>query len=232
MSMTERTALLIGEQGVKRLSEAKVLVFGVGGVGGFVCEALARAGVGQIDIVDNDVVSESNINRQIIATWETIGQAKTELMQKRIASINPACRAEAFHCFYLPEDKTVTDQFHFAAYDYVVDAIDTVSAKIDIIIRSKGAGVPVISSMRTGNKLDPGKFEITDISKTSVCPLAKVVRRELRQRGVNDVKVLFSKEEPIKNGGRTPGSISFVPSTAGLLIAGEVIRDLLGLNTK
>ena len=154
------------------------------------------------------------------------------LMQKRIASINPACRAEAFHCFYLPEDKTVTDQFHFAAYDYVVDAIDTVSAKIDIIIRSKGAGVPVISSMGTGNKLDPGKFEITDISKTSVCPLAKVVRRELRQRGVNDVKVLFSKEEPIKNGGRTPGSISFVPSTAGLLIAGEVIRDLLGLNTK
>ena len=153
MSMTERTALLIGEQGVKRLSEAKVLVFGVGGVGGFVCEAFARAGVGQIDIVDNDVVSESNINRQIIATWETIGQAKTELMQKRIASINPACRAEAFHCFYLPEDKTVTDQFHFAAYDYVVDAIDTVSAKIDIIIRSKGAGVPVISSMGTGNKL-------------------------------------------------------------------------------
>lgn len=232
MSMTERTALLIGEQGTKRLAEAKVLVFGVGGVGGFVCEALARAGVGQIDIVDNDVVSESNINRQIIATWETIGQAKTELMQKRIASINPACRVEAFNCFYLPGDETVTDQFHFTAYDYVVDAIDTVSAKIDIIIRGKGAGVPVISSMGTGNKLDPGKFEITDISKTSVCPLAKVVRRELRQRGVNDVKVLFSKEEPIKNGGRTPGSISFVPSAAGLLIAGEVIRDLLGLNTK
>lgn len=232
MSMTERTALLIGESGVRKLAEAKVLVFGVGGVGGFVCEALARAGIGEIDIVDNDVVSESNLNRQIIATRETIGQAKTQLMKERIQSINPSCCVEAFCCFYLPGDEAVTAQFHFDRYDYVVDAIDTVSAKIDIIVRCRAAGVPVLSSMGTGNKLEPGRFEIADISRTSVCPLAKVVRRELRQRGVTGVKVLFSKEEPIKTGSRIPGSISFVPSTAGLLIAGEVIRDLLTFHTK
>lgn len=232
MSMTERTALLIGESGVRKLAEAKVLVFGVGGVGGFVCEALARAGIGRIDIVDNDVVSESNLNRQIIATRETIGQAKTQLMKERIQSINPSCRVEAFCCFYLPGDEAVTGQFHFDRYDYVVDAIDTVSAKIDIIVRCREAGVAVLSSMGTGNKLDPGRFEIADISRTSVCPLAKVVRKELRQRGVTGVKVLYSKEEPIKTGSRIPGSISFVPSAAGLLIAGEVIRDLLAFHTK
>lgn len=227
MSMTERTALLIGEEGVARLAETKVLVFGVGGVGGFVCEALARAGIGQIDIVDNDTVSESNLNRQIIATRDTIGQAKTELMKKRITAINPSCGVGAFQCFYLPGEEAVTNQFHFDRYDYVVDAIDTVAAKIDIIVKCREAGTAVISSMGTGNKLDPGRFEIADISKTSVCPLAKVVRRELRQRNVKGVKVLFSKEEPIKTGSRTPGSISFVPSVAGLLIAGEVVRDIL-----
>ena len=232
MSMTERTALLIGEQGVRRLAQAKVLVFGIGGVGGFVCEALVRAGIGQIDMVDNDTVSESNLNRQIIATRDAVGQAKTELMKKRIESINPYCRADAIQCFYLPGDDRVTGRFPFDRYDYVVDAIDTVAAKIDIIARCKEAGVPVISSMGTGNKLDPGKFKIADIYKTSVCPLAKAVRRELRQRGIKGVKVLFSKEEPVKTGSRTPGSISFVPSAAGLFIAGEVVRDILGLNTK
>lgn len=232
MSMTERTELLIGAVGIEKLSEAKVLVFGVGGVGGFVCEALARAGVGRIDIVDNDVVSESNLNRQIIATRKTIGMEKTAVMKERIASINPACQVTAINCFYLPTDAEVTSRFHFDEYDYVVDAIDTVSAKIDIIVRCKEAGTPIISSMGTGNKLDPSGFEIADISKTSVCPLAKVVRKALRNRNIKDVKVLFSKEEPLKTGERTPGSISFVPSVAGLLIGGEIIHSLLGLNTK
>lgn len=232
MSMTKRTELLIGAEGIDKLSRSKILVFGVGGVGGFVCEALARAGVGRIDIVDNDVVSESNLNRQIIATRQTMGMEKTTVMKERIASINPSCQVTAISCFYLPTDTKAVSRFHFDEYDYVVDAIDTVSAKIDIIIRCKEAGTPIISSMGTGNKVDPSKFEIADISKTSVCPLAKVVRKALRDRDIKDVKVLFSKEEPVKTGGRTPGSISFVPSVAGLLIGGEVIRDLLGLNTK
>lgn len=232
MSMTERTELLIGKEGAERLAESKVLVFGVGGVGGFVCEALARAGIGQIDIVDNDVVCESNLNRQIIATRHTLGMAKTAVMKERIGSINPQCQVEAFDCFYLPGDEGVTSRFHFESYDYVVDAIDTVSAKIDIIVRCKEVGTPVISSMGTGNKLDPSRFEIADISKTSVCPLAKVVRKALRDRGIKGVEVLFSKEEPVKTESRTPGSISFVPSVAGLLIGGQVIRGLLGLNTK
>lgn len=226
MSRTERTALLIGEEGVERLAKAKVLVFGAGGVGGFVCEALARGGIGALSIVDNDVISESNINRQIIASYDTVGMEKTKVMEQRILSINPQCRVETFGCFYLPGTAEAA-QFDFTAYDYVVDAIDTTAAKIDIICRCKEAGVPVISSMGTGNKLDPSRFEITDISKTSVCPLAKVVRKELRDRGIKGVKVLYSKEEPVKTGSRTPGSISYVPPVAGLLIAGEVIRDLL-----
>ena len=226
MSRTERTALLIGEEGVERLAKAKVLVFGAGGVGGFVCEALARGGIGALSIVDNDVISESNINRQIIASYDTVGMEKTKVMEQRILSINPQCRVETFGCFYLPGTLEAA-QFDFAAYDYVVDAIDTTAAKIDIICRSKEAGVPVISSMGTGNKLDPSRFEITDISRTSVCPLAKVVRKELRDRGIKGVKVLYSREEPVKTGSRTPGSISYVPPVAGLLIAGEVIRDLL-----
>ncbi len=226
MSRTERTELLIGAEGVSRLASARVLIFGVGGVGGYICEALARAGVGALGIVDNDVISESNINRQIIATCETVGMEKIKVMEQRILSINPDCRVETFGCFYLPGTEEA-DRFDFTKYDYVVDAIDTTSAKLDIICRCKEAGTPVISSMGTGNKLDPSRFEITDISKTSVCPLAKVIRKELRARGVKGVKVLYSREEPIRTGSRTPGSISFVPPAAGLLIAGEVVKDLL-----
>ena len=226
MSRTERTELLIGEEGTERLKRAKVLIFGVGGVGGYVCEALARAGVGTIHIVDNDTVSESNINRQIIATCHTLGRSKTRVMEERILSINPECSVRRFECFYLP-DTPQAGQFDFTEYDYVVDAIDTTAAKIDIISRCKDAETAVISSMGTGNKLDPARFQIADISKTSVCPLARVMRRELRSRGIHGVKVLFSTEEPIKTGSRIPGSISYVPSVAGLLIGGEVIRDLL-----
>lgn len=222
----ERTALLIGQEGLEKLASARVLVFGAGGVGGYVCEALARAGVGHIAIVDSDTVSESNINRQIIATYDTIGRPKTAVMKERILSVNPACRVEVFDCFYLPGEPSA-EQFDFAAYDYVADAIDTVAAKIDIICRCREAGTPVISSMGTGNKLDPSRFEIADISRTSVCPLAKAVRKALRDRGIKGVKVLYSKEEPVKTGSRTPGSISYVPPVAGLLIGGEIIRDLL-----
>jgi len=226
MSRHERTISMIGEEAFNRLTAAKVLVFGVGGVGGYVCEALARAGVGQIDICDNDVVSESNINRQIIATYDTVGQAKTDVMERRILSVNRDCKVTKYECFYLP-DTLGAERFDFSQYDYVVDAIDTVAAKIDIIARCKEAGTPVISSMGTGNKLDPTRFEIADIEKTSVCPLAKVIRKAMRDRGIKGVKVLYSKEEPVKTGGRTPGSISFVPSAAGLIIGGEVIKDLI-----
>lgn len=229
MSRTERTELLIGKEGIEKLASSSVLVFGVGGVGGYVCEALARAGVGAISVVDNDRISESNINRQIIAATETIGRRKTEVMAERIGSINPRCRVQRFDCFYLPGDEDICGLFNFAAYDYVVDAVDTVAAKIDIICRCKEAGTPVISSMGTGNKMDPGRFEIADISRTSVCPLAKAVRKALRDRGIKGVKVLYSREEPVKTGNRTPGSISFVPSAAGLMIAGQVVRDLLAL---
>lgn len=226
MSRTERTELLIGKDGVEKLAAAKVLVFGAGGVGGYVIEALARAGVGALGIVDSDVISESNINRQIIAAYDTVGMAKTQVMEERIRSVNPDCLVKRFDCFYLPGTEEAAS-FDFSEYDYVVDAIDTTSAKIDIICRCKEAGTPVISSMGTGNKLDASAFEIADISQTSVCPLAKVVRKELRSRGVTGVKVLFSREEPRKTGSRTPGSISYVPPAAGLLIAGEVIRDIL-----
>lgn len=226
MSRHERTISMIGEEAMKKLMTSRVLVFGVGGVGGYVCEALARAGVGAIDICDNDVVSESNINRQIIATYDTVGMPKTEAMMRRIISVNPSCEVTRFDCFYLP-DTLGAERFDFSQYDYVVDAIDTVAAKIDIIVRCKEAGTPVISSMGTGNKLDPTRFEIADIEKTSVCPLAKVIRKAMRERGIKGVKVLYSKEEPVKTGRRTPGSISFVPSAAGLIIGGEVIKDLL-----
>lgn len=225
-SFLERTELIIGKESAQRLRQSKVLVFGVGGVGGYVCEALARAGVGEIHLVDNDVVSLSNINRQIIATHDTIGMPKVQVMARRIQSINPQCNVKEYQTFYLPEDAS-SQQFDFGRYDYVADAIDTVSAKIDIIVRCKEANTPIISSMGTGNKLDPSKFQITDISKTSVCPLAKVIRKELRQRQISGVEVLFSTEEPIKTGNRTPGSISFVPPVAGLLIAGAVIRNIL-----
>lgn len=221
----ERTACLIGEDGVNRLAGKHVALFGVGGVGGYVAEALGRAGVGKLTLIDKDTVSESNINRQIIATYETIGQAKTDVMAARLRSINPDICVECRDCFFLPDTAGL---FDFSGYDYVVDAVDTVTAKLELVKRAMEAGVPIISCMGTGNKLDPSRFEITDISKTSVCPLAKVMRRELRQRGITHLKVLYSKEEPIKKEGATvPGSISFVPPVAGLMIAGEVIKDLL-----
>ena len=222
----QRTRQLLGSEEVNRLQNASVLLFGVGGVGGFTCEALARAGVGRIHIVDKDVVDITNINRQIIATHDTVGRPKVEVMKERTLSINPAAVVEATECFYLPDRAA---EFDFGAYDYVIDAIDNVSAKLSIICEAKAAGTPVISSMGTGNKLDPTRFEIADIHKTSVCPLAKVIRKGLKDRGIKDVKVLYSREEPVRTGLRTPASVSFVPSVAGLIIAGEVIKDLAGV---
>ena len=219
----QRTRRLIGDEALEMLRTSKILVFGVGGVGGYVCEALARAGVGRVDIVDKDVVDITNINRQIIATTDTIGLPKVGVCRERMLSINPEIQVVAKQCFYLPEKAS---DFAFGEYDYIVDAIDNVTAKIDIICQAKQAGTPVISSMGTGNKLDPTQFRIADIEKTKVCPLAKVVRKELKKRGVRGVKVLYSEEEPVRTGLRTPASISFVPPAAGLIIAGEVIKDL------
>ena len=216
----DRNISLIGEEGQKALLNAKVLVFGVGGVGGHVCEALARAGVGQIDIVDKDVVDETNINRQIIATKDTIGLDKVTVMKDRMMSIFPELKSKAIKMNYLPQEG---DNIDFGNYDYIIDAVDTVSAKVSIIAEAKKAGVKVISSMGTAGKLDPLKFEIDDISKTSVCPLAKVMRKELKARGIKNVPVLYSKEEYVKG----MGSISYVPSVAGLAIAGYVIRDIM-----
>ena len=226
-----RTALLLGEEGVAKLKKSRVAVFGVGGVGGYVVEALARSGVGAIDLIDKDVVSLSNINRQIIALHSTVGRPKTEVMAERIQDINPDIRVHTHNVFYLPETAA---QFDFSQYDYVVDAIDTVAGKITLIEHAKNAGVPVISSMGAGNKLDPTAFEVADIAKTSVCPLARVMRRELKKRGIEHVKVVYSKEEPLptketdeETGKAVAGSIAFVPSVVGLIIAGEVIKDLV-----
>ena len=230
----ERTAMLLGEESVEKLKTAHVAVFGVGGVGGYVLEGLARSGVGKFTLVDNDTVSRSNINRQIIATESTVGRPKVEVAKERVLSINPAAEVQEMNVFFLPENSGEID---FSKFDFVVDAVDTVSAKIEIVMRCQGANVPVISSMGTGNKLDPTAFEVTDIYKTSVCPLARVMRSGLKKRGVKRLKVVYSKEEPIKpenNGveaatGRRsfPASVSFVPSVAGLIIAGEVIKHLL-----
>jgi len=242
MEQFRRTERILGKEKMNRLADAKVAVFGVGGVGGFVVEALSRSGVGHIELIDHDTVAESNLNRQIIATYDTIGRYKVDVMKERILSINPNAEVVVHKCFFLPENK---EEFDFSKYSYVVDAVDTVTAKLTIIEEAKRAGVPVISSMGTGNKLDPTQFEVTDISKTSVCPLAKVMRKELKDRGITKVKVLYSKEQPIKpleileertnmpdemgDMGRkkvAPGSISFVPSAAGLIIAAEVVKDL------
>lgn len=221
----ERTSYLIGEDGVALLENKHVALFGVGGVGGYVAEALGRAGIGALTLVDRDTVSVSNINRQIIATYDTVGRSKTKVMEERLHSINPELKVECRDCFFLPD---TADSFDFTDYDYVVDAVDTVTAKLELVKQAQEAGVPIISCMGTGNKLDPSRFEISDIGKTSVCPLAKVMRRELKKRGITKLKVLYSKEEPIKHEARAvPGSISFVPSVAGLMIAGEVIKDLL-----
>ena len=221
----ERTALLLGEEKLEKLAGSRVAVFGVGGVGGYVVEALARGGIGALDLIDNDVICLSNLNRQIIALHSTIGMAKVDAAAQRIADINPECTVRRHKCFYLPQTRA---EFDFASYDYVVDAIDTVTAKIDLILAAKEAGVPVISAMGCGNKLDPTRFEVADLSETTMDPLARVMRRELKKRGVLHVKVVYSREPAIKprEEGRTPGSVSFVPSAAGLVIAGEVIRDL------
>jgi tRNA A37 threonylcarbamoyladenosine dehydratase len=224
-----RTEMLIGSDGLKKLKHARVAVFGIGGVGGYVVEALARSGVGAFDLIDSDTVALSNLNRQIIATRDTIGKYKTEVMRDRIHSICPDTEVEVHNCFYLPETR---DEFDFSKYDYVVDAVDTVTAKIDLIMSAKEAGVPIISSMGAGNKMNPAMFEVADIHKTSVCPLAKVMRRELKKRGVDHLKVVYSKEEAIKRETDerkpVPGSIAFVPSAAGLIIASEVVKDLIG----
>jgi tRNA A37 threonylcarbamoyladenosine dehydratase len=227
-----RTEMLIGKEGLSKLQKARVAVFGIGGVGGYAVEALARAGVGALDLVDNDVVEISNLNRQIIALYSTIGQTKVEVAAARLKDINSNIKLKINKIFYLPENK---EQFNFKEYDYVIDAIDTVAGKILLIEQAIEAGVPIISAMGAGNKLDATKLMITDISKTHTCPLAKVMRKELRQRGINHVKVAYSTEVALKpqmcetnNVKRqTPGSISFVPSVMGLLIAGEVIKDLL-----
>ena len=221
----ERTALLLGEEKLEKLAGSRVAVLGVGGVGGYVVEALARGGIGALDLIDNDVICLSNLNRQIIALHSTIGMAKVDAAAQRIADINPECTVRRHKCFYLPQTRV---EFDFASYDYVVDAIDTVTAKIDLILAAKEAGVPVISAMGCGNKLDPTRFEVADLSETTMDPLARVMRRELKKRGVLHVKVVYSKEPAIRprEEGRTPGSVSFVPSAAGLVIAGEVIRDL------
>ena len=226
-----RTAMLVGEAALEKIKNSRVAVFGLGGVGGHVTEALVRAGVGNIDIFDSDTVSESNINRQIIATYETLGEYKTDAFEKRILSINPDCKVVKHTAFVTKES---AENIDFPEYDYVVDAIDTVSAKLAIAEKCSSLGVPLISSMGTGNKLDASKFEITDIFNTSVCPLARVMRTELKKRGIKKLKVLYSKEEPIKTGAvdpeskkPIPASISFVPSVAGLLIAGEVVRGII-----
>ncbi|MBR2106001.1 MAG: tRNA threonylcarbamoyladenosine dehydratase [Treponema sp.] len=218
-----RTAQLLGNENVEKLFDKHVIVFGVGGVGGYVVEALARSGIGKISIVDNDVVNESNINRQIIALHSTVGMQKVEVLKNRILDINPKCQVFVHNQFFLPEN---SNDFDFSIYDYVVDAVDTVTAKLEIIKKSKESNVPVISSMGTGNKLNPMGFKVSDISKTKVCPLARVMRNELKKRGISKVKCVYSEENPVIQT-QTPASVAFVPSVAGLLIASEVIKDLV-----
>ncbi len=225
--------MLIGREGLDKLSSSRVAVFGLGGVGGYVVEALVRSGLGKIDIVDNDTVASSNINRQIIALEENIGENKTDVMKRRIEAINPECIVTPYTLFYLPETK---DVFDFTKYDYVVDAIDTVTGKLSLIEEANKCGVPIISSMGAGNKLDPTLFRVGDIYSTSVDPLCRVIRGECRKRGIKKLKVVYSTEKPLTprfeeegtNRRSTPGSISFVPSVCGLIIAGEVIKDLIG----
>lgn len=248
LNQFSRTQLLLGDEAMNKLAASRVAVFGVGGVGGYVCEALIRSGVGAIDLIDDDKVCLTNLNRQIIATRKTIGQYKTQVMKERILDINPDAKVEVHNCFFLPE---TADDFEFEKYDYVVDAVDTVTAKIALVMKCKEKNVPIISSMGAGNKLDASAFRVADIYKTKVCPLAKVMRRELKKRGVKKLKVVYSEEMPIKpledmsSSCKTncicppsaqhkctqrraiPGSVAFVPSVAGLIIAGEVVKDLI-----
>ncbi len=219
-----RTEMLLGEEGVKKLRKSSVIIFGVGGVGSYVAEGLARVGVGRITVVDKDSVDITNINRQLPALHSTLGRPKVAVVQERIHDINPECDVEGLQCFFLPD---TADGFDFSRYDYVVDAIDNVTGKIAIAEKAYNEGTPVISSMGTGNKLDPTKFKVASIEKTKICPLARVMRRELSKRGIKGLKVVYSEEEPVKTGSRTPGSVSFVPSVAGLIIAGEVVKSLL-----
>ena len=230
-----RTGLLLGEGSLERLKGASVAVFGVGGVGGYTVEALARCGVGMLDLIDNDTVSISNLNRQILATHSTVGRLKVDVARERVLDINPACVVRTYPCFYLPD---TADQFDFTQYDYIVDAIDTVTGKLLLAERAAEANTPIISAMGTGNKLDPTAFQVADISQTSMCPLARVMRKELKKRGIVHLKVVYSREEPLSPVGgeaeaarlgkrQIPGSVSFVPGAAGLILAGAVIKDLI-----
>ena len=229
-----RTTMLLGEEAVEKLQKARVAVFGIGGVGGYTLEALARAGIGQLDLIDSDTVSRSNINRQILATHSTVGMPKVEAGKARVLDINPDCVVRTWEIFYTPE---TADQFDFTQYDYIVDAIDTVTGKLQLIQRAHKCGTPIISCMGTGNKLDPAAFEVSDISKTTMCPLARIVRKELGKRGIKHLKVVYSQEEALSPTGweeeakmlgkrQIPGSVSFVPGAAGLILAGEVIKDI------
>lgn len=239
MNEFSRTQLLLGAEGIKKLKNARVAVFGVGGVGGYAAEALARSGLGAIDLIDHDTVSLSNINRQIIALHSTLGKDKCDVMRERILDINPSCSVTVYNAFYTKEN---ADRFDLSLYDYIIDAIDTVAAKLTLVERADQAGVPIISSMGAGNKLDPTRFEVADIYSTSVCPLARVMRRELKKRGIDKLKVVYSKEEALSPsydeenayedkgsvaGRPAPGSVAFVPPVAGLILAGEVIKDLV-----
>lgn len=247
LNQFSRTELIIGKEAVEKLNKSKVAVFGIGGVGSFVVEGLVRAGIGNFILIDDDKVCLTNLNRQLIATRKTVGKLKVDVAKERILEINPNANVETYQEFFMPESKEIIDD----TVDYIVDAVDTVTAKIELVVRANKLNIPIISCMGTGNKLDPTKFEVTDIYKTSVCPLAKVMRKELKQRGISKLKVVYSKEEPIKPDkelhsscktdcicspdtkrncsvkNQVPGSVSFVPSVAGLIIAGEVIKDLI-----
>lgn len=230
MGIFDRTEALLGAEKLAKLKNSKVAVFGIGGVGGYVCEGLARSGVGELHLIDKDTVSETNINRQIVALRSTVGRYKTEVMKERIADINPDCKVVEYRTFYLPEN---ADGIDLSQFDFVVDAVDTVSAKIELAVRTTKCGVPFVASMGTGNKLHPELLEITDLSKTSVCPLARVMRRELKARGINHLTVLYSPETPIpavitENGRHAPASSPFVPAAAGLIIAAHVVRTVVG----
>ncbi len=253
LTQFSRTELLFGKEAMEKLKNSRVAVFGIGGVGGYVCEALVRSGVGAFDLIDDDKVCLTNINRQIIATRKTVGKYKVDVMKERMEDINPDVDVRVYKCFFLPEN---ADEFAFDEYDYVVDAVDTVTAKISLVMKCKEAGVPIISSMGAGNKLDASQFQVADIYKTRVCPLAKVMRRELKKRGVKKLKVVYSEEQPTRPiedmaiSCRTncicppgaahkcterrdiPGSVAFVPSVVGLIIAGEVAKDIAGINNK
>ena len=242
LNQFSRTELLLGKDGMERLYRARVAVFGIGGVGGYTVEALARSGIGTLDLIDNDRVCLTNINRQILATQRTVGQFKVDVARERIMDINPDAEVHTYKTFFTPQTAT---QFDFTQYDYVVDAIDTMAGKLELAEQAQKAGVPIISCMGAGNKMDPSAFEVADIYETSVCPLARIMRRELRRRGIERLKVVYSKEPPVTPVGeaesppdgagegvrhrQTPGSNAFVPAAAGLIIAGEVIRDLTGV---